>query len=191
MGKLFKYLVFTIFIVLPSALYADIYVYMDKNGILSFTNVPVSSDYKFYMEEDMEDLSSLFISSHPLDNILKYSSSLTGLEMELIKAVIEAESGFIKNAVSKKGAKGLMQLMPVIIKKYRVKNPFDPKENIMAGSRYLKSLVDKYDGNLKRAVAAYNCGPGTIRKYKGIPPYKETRNYVKKVFKNYEKYKDN
>lgn len=170
---------------------ADIYVYVDKNGILSFSNTPTSPNYKFYMKEYGVSSSSggFFISQKPLDNILKYVSAVTLVESELIKAVIKAESSFIKTAVSKKGAKGLMQLMPSIIKKYNVKDPFDPGQNVMAGTKYLKYLLKRYDGNFNLALAAYNAGPGAVSKYNGIPPYPETIKYVKKVINYYMEYK--
>lgn len=104
----------------------------------------------------------------------------TQLDSTLIASVIQAESGGNQNAVSKAGAKGLMQLADTTAQDYGVKNAFDPAENIMAGSRFLKSLLDRYQ-DLKLALAAYNAGPKTVDKYGGIPPYKETRDYVTKV----------
>jgi len=187
-----KYLVFFIFfsLIRCSYLFADIYVYIDKNGILSFSNVPTSPNYKFYMtEENTGGSDSLFITEKPLENILKYVSASVSMEKALIKAVIKAESSFITKAVSIKGAKGLMQLMPSMIKKYGVKNPFDPKENIYAGSKYLKKLIRRYNGNIQKALAAYNAGPSAVSRYKGIPPYLETKRYVKKVMKYYAEYK--
>ncbi|MGM0419084.1 MAG: lytic transglycosylase domain-containing protein [Thermodesulfobacteriota bacterium] len=174
----------------PCALYADIYVYADESGVLSFTNTPTSSDYKFYMKEDNINQGNLFINKNPLENILKYVSITTSVEKELIKAVIKAESSFIKNAVSKKGARGLMQLMPSVIKNYNVEDPFNPSENIMAGTKYLKKLIDKYNGNKDIALAAYNAGPGNVRRYDGIPPFPETINYIKKVNLFYKEYKN-
>jgi soluble lytic murein transglycosylase len=187
-----KYLFFLVFIlfITPCALYADIYIYADENGVLSFTNTPTSSDYKFYMKEDNIKQGNLFINKTPLDNILKYVSITTSVEKEFIKAVIKAESSFIKNAVSKKGARGLMQLMPSVIKIYNVKDPFNASENIMAGAKYLKKLLDKYNGNKDMALAAYNAGPGNVRRYEGIPPFPETVNYIKKVNSYYKEYKN-
>jgi soluble lytic murein transglycosylase-like protein len=142
-------------------------------------------------ESKSEEDYAFFVTDSRLNNILKYVSVVTSLEKELIKAVIKAESSFIKNAVSKKGAKGLMQLMPSIIKKYNVKNPFDPSENIMAGSKYLKKLIDNYKGDVNLALAAYNAGPGNVNRYNGIPPFPETENYIKKVNSFYLNYKKN
>ncbi len=189
---MYKYLFFIIFFIFINLSYvkADIYVYLDDKGILSFTNTPTSSDYKFYMSEKSSNNGGFFIKEKHLNNILKYTSAATSLDSELIRAVIKAESCFIKNAVSKKGAKGLMQLMPYTIKKYNVKNPFDPSQNIMAGSKYLKKLININNGNIDLGLAAYNAGPGNVVKYNGIPPFKETVNYVKKVKKFYREFKN-
>lgn len=99
----------------------------------------------------------------------------------LIRAVMQAESAFNPYAVSRAGAQGLMQLMPALSDELGVTDPFDPRQNIMAGARYLRQLLDMHDGNIRLAVASYNAGPGAVARYGGIPPYKETRNYVVKV----------
>ena len=103
------------------------------------------------------------------------------LSTQLVTAIIKVESNFNPRAVSSEGARGLMQLMPTTAERLGVKNSFDIRQNINAGCRYLKGLIDRFEGNLELAVAAYNAGPGAVEKYGKIPPYKETQNYVKKV----------
>jgi soluble lytic murein transglycosylase len=103
----------------------------------------------------------------------------------LLKAIIKAESDFNPRAVSKKGAKGLMQLMPENIRAFRVEDPFDPRENIMGGTRYFKRMITRYGGKLSLAIAAYNAGPEKVDQYQSVPPYNETQNFVKRVLKYY------
>ncbi|MEJ2657549.1 MAG: lytic transglycosylase domain-containing protein [Desulfobacterales bacterium] len=108
----------------------------------------------------------------------------------LVKAIIMAESGYNPKAISKRGAKGLMQLMPSTAEALGVEDIFNPEQNISGGVRYFKQLVNKFDGDVKLALAAYNAGSKKVRHYQGIPPYKSTHYYIEKVFKYYELYKD-
>jgi soluble lytic murein transglycosylase-like protein len=103
------------------------------------------------------------------------------VDAALIRSVMQAESAYNPLAVSPAGALGLMQLMPELAAEYGVEDPFDPRENIMAGARYLRWLLDRHDGNVGLALASYNAGPGAVTKYGGIPPFRETRNYVVRV----------
>ena len=166
---------------------ADIYMFIDDSGIVHFTNVPTSSDYKLYIREKPEKVLKK-ISTKKYDNIIKKAQKKYGVEFSLIKAVIKVESGFNTKAVSKKGAKGLMQIMPDNFKALSVKDPFDPSQNIMGGTLHLQRLLRRYEYKLPLALAAYNAGPDAVDKYKRIPPYKETQNYVREVMKTYNQY---
>lgn len=107
------------------------------------------------------------------------------LDPKLVQAMIQVESGFNHRARSHKGAMGLMQLMPATAKQLRVSDPYDPDENVRGGTQYLRHLVDRFPGRLDLAVAAYNAGPGAVERYDGVPPYRETRDYVKRVLALY------
>jgi soluble lytic murein transglycosylase-like protein len=118
---------------------------------------------------------------HAYDGIIDEAARIYKLDPGLIKAVMESESAFNAMAVSPVGALGLMQLMPEVAKELGVTDPLDPRQNIMAGSKYLRQLLDSQGGNVRLALASYNAGPGNVAKYRAIPPFKETRDYVKKV----------
>ena len=115
------------------------------------------------------------------EDIVQEAAELYDMDPHLIRAVMQAESAFHPYAVSRAGAEGLMQLMPELSDEMGVNNAFDPRENIMGGVRYLKRLLDYHDGNIDLALASYNAGPGNVERYGGVPPFRETRNYVKTI----------
>lgn len=117
----------------------------------------------------------------PFDAFIEEASALYGVSSDLVRAVIQTESGFNPRAVSGVGAKGLMQLMPRTARALGIEDPFDPKQNIFGGVKYLSRLLEKYNGNVALALASYNAGPGNVSKHGGIPPFRETRGYVKKI----------
>jgi len=177
----------TVLLALPAA--ADIYMYIDSDGIMHFTNVPTTSDYKIYVKERPKRQGN-GIDADRWDRYIDEAASLHGVDFPLLKAVIRAESAFDPKAVSKKGALGLMQIMPQNLKAFRVYDPFDPWQNIMGGARYLKALIQRFDGQVPLALAAYNAGPRTVDTHRGIPPIPETEAYVKKVMKFFYLYKN-
>lgn len=120
-----------------------------------------------------------------LDSLFSAASKTYNVPTSLLKAIAKAESNFNPKAVSSAGAQGIMQLMPATSRSMNVSDPFDAKQSIMAGAKLIGGLIDKYDGNTKLALAAYNAGSGNVAKYGGIPPFTETQNYVKKVMKYY------
>ena len=164
---------------------ADIYRYVDANGRVQFTDTPTHGRWDMYRKESPP----LESGNHSYLDIIRRHAGFYRLEEALIKAVIKVESDYQPRIVSKKGAQGLMQLIPETAKSLNVNNPFDPFENIRGGSEYLRRMLDLFNNDVELALAAYNSGPTTVRQYGGIPPYDETRNYVKKVKRYLEYYR--
>lgn len=123
------------------------------------------------------------------DPIINEAAQKYNLDPDFLKAVIKQESGFNPKATSWVGAMGLMQLMPETAKDLGVKNGYDPADNVMGGAKYLRQQMDTFGGDMRKTLAAYNAGPGAVQKYGGIPPYKETQNYVANIMAIYEGYK--
>ena len=163
---------------------ADIYMFIDSQGVLHFTNAPTSSQYRLYIKERPKPAEV----TKKYDGIIQEASNTFGLSFSLLKAMIRVESNFDSKAISKKGALGLMQIMPQNLRAFNIRDPYDPKDNIMGGARYFKSLMERFEGKLPLALAAYNAGPTIVDKHRNIPPIKETKDYVKKVMKYFYLY---
>jgi soluble lytic murein transglycosylase-like protein len=147
---------------------ADIHGYLDADGYWRFKN----SDNK----------------PEKYNGIINQVAEKFDVDPSLVTAVIRAESNFNHTAVSRKGAKGLMQIMPETASILNLREPFNPEENIMAGTRYLSLMLERFKENKTLALAAYNAGPETVEAYRGVPPFPETRNFVRKVLNYYKQY---
>lgn len=178
--------------------HADIYRYEDEEGIVHFTDAPTDRRFKIFMRELKKDKQlrtklkfASSVNPAEYDQIIASCATKYGVNPCLIKAVIHAESGYNPNAVSPKGASGLMQLMPATARSLKVSNSFDPKDNVEGGVKYLRFLLDTFRGDVSLAVAAYNAGLNKVAKYGGIPPYNETRTYVNRVLSYMQTYQAN
>lgn len=185
---------------------ADIYLYIDKKGNPHFSEHKKNDKYRLLLRSDSNQKKGTFKDwkekiytniympynkklQDKYHAIIVQEAQRNQLESAFVHAVISAESAYKAKAISRTGAKGLMQLMPETAKRFQVKNPFNAQKNIAAGTRYLKILLDEFKTK-ELALAAYNAGEGTVRRYKNkIPPYPETQKYVKKVLKLYHNYK--
>jgi soluble lytic murein transglycosylase-like protein len=175
-----------------------IYTYVDKDGMRHYTDVPDNNRYRLLTLSPQERTASgdrydsmLLAKAGRYDSIIETAAHSASLEPDLLRAVIVVESGFNSRAVSKRGAVGLMQLMPATATRFGVSNPFDPRENVHAGARYLKFLMDRFGQDLKLALAAYNAGEQAVdRNGRQIPPFTETMAYVPRVLKIYRMLRD-
>jgi soluble lytic murein transglycosylase len=164
-------------------------MFIDSKGVLNFTNVPVSSNYRLFIKEIPKRKNNEF--SNRYDNLISRASKRYGVSFSLIKAMIKVESNFNPNAVSRAGAIGLMQIMPANMETLDISDPYNAWENVMGGANYFSQLLDRFNGKVPFALAAYNAGPSIVEKYKNIPPFPETKSYVKKVMKSYNILKKN
>lgn len=177
----------------PAIPSADIYRYADETGAIHFTNMQLPGSVRIIREEKAaspsrgDALPSEARSSGNIQSIVENKASRYRLDPQLLMEVIRAESDFNTYAVSPKGARGLMQLMPGTASRLGVRDSFDPEQNIDGGTRYLRYLLDYFNGSVPLALAAYNAGENAVTRWQNIPPYKETQHYVKKIMKNYGK----
>lgn len=175
-----------------SAMAGDIYSYIDADGVPHFSNYPNDARYKRVPglsdgSQSAPPPSDKNIPAHAYSSLIKTAATQFQLDEALLHAVIRVESGYNPNAVSSKGAIGLMQLTPDTAKRYGVINAKDPTENIQGGARYLKDLLAKFGNNLELTLAAYNAGEGAVARHgNALPPYRETRHYVPQVIKYYQ-----
>lgn len=180
----------------------QIYMYKDSNGSTLLTNrksadrsltkvkvtyYPDSNihSYRNWGNSEASVLPSYSRNKNAFDHIIQQAAQQHGVSEGLIKAVMHTESGFNVNARSPVGAQGLMQLMPATARRFNVSNAYDPQENIMAGAKYLAWLLKRFNGNTSLALAGYNAGEGNVAKYGGVPPFRETQDYVRRVTSRY------
>ncbi len=175
-------------VAVPSTLLADIYKCVDKDGVIHFSNVPTTEGKWILIIKEKRVHFNLGKNFEKYDPEIWKASQKYSVDYNLVKAVIKAESNFNPKAVSRAGARGLMQLMPQTANLLQVNDSFHPEENIDGGVRYLRYLLNLYNDNLQLALAAYNAGEKAVFKYRGIPPYQETQTYVQRVLRYYQEY---
>jgi len=175
----------------PSFSHADIYKYVDKNGTVHLTNIPTNPqvDYVLVYREKRVLFKIRANDVAKYDQIINRTAEKYKVDPALVKAVIKTESNFNHRAVSPKGARGLMQLMPSTAYALQVPDSFHPDNNVEGGVKYLRYLMELFRNDLSLALAAYNAGENAVIKHRGIPPYQETQNYVQRVLSQYQQYR--
>jgi soluble lytic murein transglycosylase-like protein len=171
-----------------------IYTYLDSQGLRHYTDIPDDNRYRLLSFTPQDRTAAgdrydmqLLAKATQYDSIIEHAALTSALEPNLLRAVIVVESGFNSRAVSKRGAVGLMQLMPATASRFGVSNPYDARQNVHAGARYLKFLIDRFGNNVRLALAAYNAGEEAVDRNGGqIPPFSETLAYVPRVLKIYQ-----
>jgi len=189
MKKLVSFILLTLILVFAFAAVsmADFYAFTDSSGKMHISNAPKSARYVMIIRETRE-IKAAKHREASLDRIIKVKSEKYGVDPALVKALIKAESNFKSSAVSEDGARGLMQLMPETAQEMGVADRADPEENIDGGVRYLSRLLRVFGSDTGLAIAAYNAGEQAVLRYGAIPPFAETRDYVKKVLQYYNDY---
>ena len=187
-------------LVAPGTLRAELYVYTDSQGVTHFTNIkrtlPAGVHPKAPKKKNTynwKDKRGILQKVHkvgikPYDAIIIEAAQYYSLPPSLVKAVIATESSFNPTVTSHAGAQGLMQLMPATAREMQINNVFDPRQNIFGGTRYLRIMANRFDGSIRLTLAAYNAGPTAVKRAGGVPPYPETRKYVKRVLHLYHHY---
>jgi len=184
---------------MPVFAHADIFAFTDSSGVTHFSNVPSDSRFKLLLAAPPDPAAAPVQGSSVdwLARSAQYEQAITGaakantIQAALVRAVIVVESGFNPHAVSKRGAVGLMQLLPATARRYGVQNIYDPEQNIRAGAHYLSDLLARFDSNLELALAAYNAGEEAVERYgRHVPPFRETLSYVPSVMRVYQRLMD-
>lgn len=190
------YVIFVILSLETQVARADIYSFVDEAGVTHFSNVPTDGRYRVVLASPPEPAAApsgsssgdkhWLTRSHAFDPYIESAAREAQVQPQLVRAIIVVESAFNPKAVSRKGAVGLMQLLPKTARRYGASNAFDPEQNIHAGTRYLRDLIVRYGNNLELVLAAYNAGEDAVERYgKQVPPFSETRQYVPAVLSIY------
>jgi soluble lytic murein transglycosylase-like protein len=188
------FLIATLLAASAATAHSQIYTYVDADGLRHYTDVPDNNRYRLLILSPRDRTASgdrydamLLAKAGRYDSIIEKAATAASVEPNLLRAVIVVESGFNSRAVSKRGAMGLMQLMPATATRFGVSNPYDPLQNVHAGARYLKFLIDRFGQDVRLALAAYNAGEDAVDRNGGqIPPFSETMAYVPRVLKIYQ-----
>jgi len=178
-------------LLVPLSALAQIYKFVDENGVVNFTSMPPPARYSYKVlkipcyasDASCRGVSweKVALNTQAFGSEISTAARVNAVDESLIRAIIHAESAYQPDAVSPKGAQGLMQLMPETQRSLHVSDPFNPAANISGGARYLSKLLKEFKGNITLATAAYNAGASAVQKYGGIPPFEETREYVRRV----------